>query len=186
MTHDRETLAAIAARLIVESELTDWSLARRKAAEHLGLSARSTPMPSDDEIIAEIRTHHSLYGGEEHAAQLHAQRELALEAMRLLPRFAPQLVGPVAEGWAHAGSDIVIEVFAENSKDVEIELVNLGADIDARTTRDGASELRIVDADWPMRFIVREPGQRRDSRFVARMSTNELARQLAGDLSVDR
>lgn len=180
MTHDRETIAAVAARLIVESELTDWSLARRKAAEHLGLSPRATPMPSDDEIIAEIRIYHALYGGDEHAKQLQAQRELALEAMRLLPRFTPQLVGPVAEGWAHAGSDIVIEVFAQNSKEVEIELVNMGADVDARTTRDGASELRILDADWPMRLIVREPGQRRDSRFSTRLSASALARELAG------
>jgi hypothetical protein len=67
MLHDRETLAAVAARLIVESQLTDWSLARRKAAEQLGLSPRGTAMPTDDEVIAEIKTYHALYGGDEHA-----------------------------------------------------------------------------------------------------------------------
>jgi len=175
MSHDRETIAAIAAQIIVESELTDWSLARRKAAAQLGLPTRAASLPSDDEIIAEIRTHHALYGGDEHEQQLKAQRETALEAMRLLPQFAPQLVGPVAEGWAHAGSDIVIELFAQNSKEVEIALVNVGADVDASLTRDGATELRVSDADWPMRFIVREPGQRRDPRFVTRLSVSDLA-----------
>lgn len=78
--------------MVVESQLTDWSLARRKAAEHLGLSLRSTPMPSDDEIIAEIKTYHALYGGEEHAEQLASQRETALQLMRELARFEPRLV----------------------------------------------------------------------------------------------
>jgi hypothetical protein len=141
MPHDRETIAAVAARLIVESELTDWTLARRKAAEQLGLSARGNQMPSDDEIIAEIKTHHALYGGEEHETQLREQRE--------------------------------------SSKDVEIELVNLGADVDARTTRDGASELRIVDADWPLKILVRESGQRRDARYAMRIGATELARLIA-------
>jgi hypothetical protein len=179
MPHDRETIAAVAARLIVESELTDWTLARRKAAEQLGLSARGNQMPSDDEIIAEIKTHHALYGGEEHETQLREQRELALEAMQILRRFNPRLVGPVAEGWAHAGSDIVIELVAESSKDVEIELVNVGADVDARTTRDGASELRIVDADWPLKILVRESGQRRDARYAMRIGATELAKLIA-------
>jgi hypothetical protein len=176
MPHDRETIAAVAARLIVESELTDWTLARRKAAEQLGVSPRGTHMPSDDEIIVEIKVHHALYGGEAHKAQLREQRELALEAMQVLRRFNPVVVGPAAEGWAHGGSDIVIELVAESSKDVEIELVNLGADVDARTTRDGLSELRIVDADWPLKILVREPGQRRDSRYTTRLSVADLTR----------
>ena len=80
MTHDRETLAAIAARIIVESELTDWALARRKAVAELGLGAHGSPLPSDDEIISEIKSYHALYSGDEWALQLRAQREAALEA----------------------------------------------------------------------------------------------------------
>ena len=77
MNHDREPLiasiAAVAARIIVESELTDWALARRKAAAELGLGAHGVPLPSDDEIIAEIKTYHALYSGDEWALQLRAQ-----------------------------------------------------------------------------------------------------------------
>jgi hypothetical protein len=174
MPHDRETLAAIAANLIVESHLTDWSLARRKAAERLGLSARTTPMPSDEEIVAEIKTYHALYGGEDYAAQLSSQRETAWELMRALARFDPRLVGPVAEGWAHAGSDIVIDITADSSKDVEIELVNLGADIDAREGRDGASHLHIADADWPIRVSVRPRGRAPDPRHKVRLTALEV------------
>jgi hypothetical protein len=178
MPHDRETLAAVAARIIVESQLTDWSLARRKAAEQLGLSARGTAMPSDDEVIAEIKTYHALYGGEAHAEQLQSQRETALEAMRALARFEPRLVGPVAEGWAHEGSDVTIEVFADSAKDVEIELVNLGADVDALEGRDGSTQLRIEDAEWPLRVIVRVPGRAADPRHKIRLNARQLKQLL--------
>jgi hypothetical protein len=179
MPHDRETLAAAAARIIVESQMTDWSLARRKAAEQLGLSVRTTAMPSDDDVIAEIKTYHALYGGEEHAEQLLAQRETALELMRALSRFEPRLVGPVAEGWAHEGSDIVIDIAADSSKDVEIELVNLGADIDAREGRDGTAHLHIADADWPIRVSVRPRGRAPDARYKLRLGAFEVKQLIA-------
>jgi hypothetical protein len=179
MLHDRETIAAVAARLIVESQLTDWSLARRKAADQLGLSSRDAAQPSDDEIIAEIKTYHALYGGEGHAAQIQSQRETALEVMRALMRFEPRLIGPVAEGWAHESSDIVIDLTADSSKDVEIELVNLGADVDAREGRDGSAHLHIEDADWPIRIIVRSPGRPMDSRYKYRLTMSELKQLLS-------
>jgi hypothetical protein len=180
MPHDRETLAAVAARMIVESQLTDWSLARRKAADQLGLSPRGTLMPNDDEIIAEIKIYHALYGGEEHAEQLCAQREMALDVMRALARFDPRLVGPVAEGWAHEGSDIVIDLAADSAKEVEIELVNLGTDLDARAGRNGVTELRIDDADWPIRVVVRPRGCPPDARHKTRLTAATI-RQLIGD-----
>ncbi len=179
MPHDRETLAAVAARLIVESQLTDWSLARRKAADQIGLSSREAALPSDDEIIAEIKTYHALYGGDEHIEQLRSQRETALEVMRALSRFEPRLVGPVAEGWAHEGSDIVIDLVADSAKDVEIELVNLGADVDAREGRDGSAHLHMADADWPIRLIVRSRGRPLDARYKNRLTMIEV-KQLIG------
>lgn len=179
MNPDRESLAAVAARLIVQSQLTDWSLARRKAAEQLGLCSRATTMSSDDDLIAEIKTYHALYGGDEHAEQIAAQRATAFELMRMLSRFEPRLVGPVAEGWAHEGSDIVIDVCADSVKDVEIELVNRGADLDAREGRNGTTELRIDGADWPIRVLVRPVGRALNARYKTRLSLvalNELIR----------
>ncbi len=179
MSHDRETLAAVAARIIVESQLTDWSLARRKALDSLGLSPRSTPLPTDDEIIAEIKTYHALYGDDEHAEQLQSQRETALEAMRALSRFEPKLMGPVAEGWAHAGSDIVLDVVADSAKDVEIELINLGAEINAEVARDGTARLNLDGADWPICVRVRPRGRALDSRYKLRLTAIELKRLLS-------
>ena len=44
-------IAATAARIIIDSELTDWRLARRKALGELDLPAHGTPLPADEEII---------------------------------------------------------------------------------------------------------------------------------------
>lgn len=174
MTRDRETLAAVAARIIVESELTDWSLARRKAVAELGLSAHSTPLPSDEEIIGEIKTYHALYGGDEWAVQLRAQREFALEAMSELSRFHPVLVGPVAEGWAHAGSEIRIELSPENGKEVEYALLNLDVEFAPHQAKDGTTLYEIIDGDWPMRLVVREPGRPPDHRYKLRLNARQL------------
>ena len=175
--HDRETIAAVAARIIVESELTDWSLARRKAVAELGLSAHGAPLPNDETIIAEIKTYHALYSGDEWALQLRAQREAALDAMIELVRFNPVLIGPVAEGWAHAGSEIRIELAPESGKDVEYALLNLDVEFTPTQAKDGTELYQILDSDWPMRLVVRAPGRPPDPRHKTRL-TGKIVQQL--------
>ncbi len=178
MTHHRETLAAIAARIIVESELTDWSLARRKAAAEMGMSAHGSPLPSDDEIIGEIKTYHALYSGDAWALQLRAQRETALEAMIELARFNPLLTGAVAEGWAHAGSPIRIELTPESGKDVEYALLNLDVEFTPTHAKDGTELYEILDSDWPMRLVVHQVGRPPDPRHKTRLSGKVLEQLL--------
>lgn len=188
MGHERESLAAslawAAARIIVQSELTDWSLARRKAVAELALAAHGAPLPSDDEIIAEIKTYHALLSGEEWAQQLRAQREFALEAMAELVRFNPVLVGPVAEGWAHAGSEIRIELKPENPKEVEYALIDLGVEFEPTLAKDGTILLKIIDGDWPMRIIVRDRGRPSDPRFRVRLNGAQV-KQLLRESTID-
>ena len=178
MGHERESLAGVAARIIVESELNDWSLARRKASAELGLAAHGAALPSDDEIIAEIKTYHALFSGDEWVEQLRSQREFALEAMAELIRFNPVLVGPVAEGWAHAGSEIRIELKPENPKEVEYALIELGVEFEPKLAKDGTTLLKVIDGDWPMRIIVRERGRPSDRRFRVRLSGLQLQQLL--------
>jgi hypothetical protein len=187
MTHDRETLAAIAARIIVESEMTDWAVARRKAVAELGLGAHASPLPSDDEIISQIKIYHVLYGGEAWALQLRAQREAALEAMIELARFNPVLTGAVAEGWAHAGSHIRIELAPESGKDVEYALLNLDVEFTPTQSKDGTALYEILDGDWPMRLVVRESGRPPDHRYKTRLSAKslqQLLREMASGLGL--
>jgi hypothetical protein len=179
---DRQTstaaLATICARMIVESELTDWALARRKAAAELGLGAHGAPQPSDEAIIAEIKTYHALYSGEPWAAQLKAQREYALDAMIELARFNPVLTGPVAEGWAHAGSEIRIELAPESAKEVEFALLNLQVDFVPDQAKDGTWRYEIIDGDWPMRLVVRELGRAPPTRYKLRLTGAQVEQLL--------
>lgn len=182
MTPNHQTVAAslacIAARIIVESELSDWSLARRKAVAELGLGAHGSPLPSDDEVIREIKIYHALYSGAEWALQLRAQREAALEAMIELARFNPALTGAVAEGWAHAGSSIRIELSPESAKDVEYALLNLDVKFTPVNTKDGIAIYDVLDGDWPMRIVVREPGRPPDHRYKLRLGGKQVEQLL--------
>jgi hypothetical protein len=134
----RATIAQIAARLIAEHGLTDWSLAKRKAARQLDLPERSA-LPNDAEIEEALREHHALFGGAEHAATLRAQREEALVWMKRLAAFRPLLVGGVAEGWATEHSDIRLELQADDAKSVEIALLNGGCAYRTLPSRNGDS-----------------------------------------------
>ncbi len=147
-------IAATAARIIIDSELTDWRLARRKALEQLDLPAHGTPLPTDEEIIEALRAHQRLFGDAEHAERLRAQRETALEVMEALAQFSPRLTGAVAEGWAHAGSDIRIELACESEKLLDYALIDLGVTYTVDAHRDGSYTYRTEDADWPVRLVV--------------------------------
>ncbi len=141
--HNRARIAHVAAKLIAEHGIADWSLAKRKAVRQLMLPDRE-PLPRDDEIAAALAEHHAIFGGDAHAAELRTQREEALRWMRLLPQFAPVLTGGVAEGWATAHSDIRLELAAADAKVVELALLGAGVAYRAmHSDRDGAAELYV-------------------------------------------
>ena len=158
---NRTRIAQAAARLIVEHGITDWTLAKRKAARQLMLPEHYG-LPGDDEITAALADHHALFGRDTHAPQLRRQREQALLWMKRLAAFSPLLAGGVAAGWATAHSAILLELVAEDPKAVELVLLNAGTSY--RSTgadRDGAAELVIDDGDVPVRLSVRTPEQAR-------------------------
>lgn len=160
-THDRARVADLAARYVVEHGVTDWWLAKRKAARQLMLDARG-PLPGDDELEAAIVAHHALFGGAAHAATLERQRCEALRWMRDLAAFEPQLTGAVAAGWASAHSDIRIELVADDSKSVELALINHGVAYRAAPNAEhAAAELYIDTPVGGVRLVVRTPAMAR-------------------------
>ena len=160
---DRTRIAQSAARFIAEHGITDWALAKRKAARQLMLP-ETTGLPSNEEIEAALADHHALFGGDAHALTLRLQRTEALGWMRRLAAWEPLLVGGVAAGWATAHSDVRIELVADDSKAVEIALVSRGIAYAALPPSDGdaATHLRIDSPQIALRLAILTPLQRRN------------------------
>ena len=185
-SQDRARIADLAARLIEEHGITDWSLAKRKAVRQLLLPER-TALPADEEIEAALTAHHALFGGDEHAATLKGQREEALAWLRELAPFEPRLVGGVAAGWATEHSDIRIELVADDSKAVELALINgnVAYRVAPGASMHAATELFIDTRRGGVRLIVRTPqGARQRPRRGGddpRLDAASLAALLAGE-----
>ena len=163
-----------AARLIAEHGIADWSLAKRKAARSLMLPDRE-PLPGDDEVAGALTEYHALFGGDEHAATLRAQREEALRWMQRLREFVPLLAGGVAAGWATAYSDIRLELAANDAKLVELALLNAGVAYRAmHSDRDGAAELFVDTPGGGLRLSVREPEDARQRPRRDRHGNEEI------------
>jgi len=184
---DRNRIAQVAAKLIAEHGIVDWSLAKRKAVRQLMLPDRAA-LPGDDEIEIALVDYHALFGGEQHVAQLRAQREEALRWMQRLAQFEPVLVGGVAVGWASAHSDIQIHLVAANAKIVELALINAGvAYRSMNADDDGPQRIHVDSASGSsVRLSVRTPEEarqrpRRDRHGVetARLTADELVALLA-------
>jgi hypothetical protein len=177
---NRARIADVAARLIVEHGLSDWSLAKRKAARQLMLPERTT-LPGDDEIESALAAHHALFGGEKHETTLRAQREEALAWLRALASFEPALVGGVAAGWATAHSDIRIELVADDSKSVELALINRSVvyRVAPGIAQHAAPELLIDTPRGRVRLVVRTPfAARQRKRDEVRMGAEAVEEML--------
>lgn len=124
----RASIASAAARLMAEDGITDYHLAKKKAARQLGLPEH-TAFPDNAEVEAELRAYRSLYQGEDHEEMLAALRQTALDVMELLAPFNPYLTGSVLDGTAGEHSTIDILLFADSAKEVEIFLLNRGIDV---------------------------------------------------------
>ena len=117
----RQVLAQEAARIIVEQGIRDFRVAKRKAAERLGMSARGV-LPGNPEIERAVGEHLQLFGRESHLDFLQGLRRAALSAMELLAPFGPRLVGPVLSGTAASNSAINLHVFADSFEQVAMTL----------------------------------------------------------------
>jgi hypothetical protein len=84
----RLMVAQEAARIIVNQGLRDYGLAKKKAAERLGLNTRGS-LPGNAEIEQAVSEHLQLFAGESHSDLLRTMRLAALSAMEVLATFTP-------------------------------------------------------------------------------------------------
>ena len=121
--HLRSAVAQEAARLMAEHGIQDFHLAKRKAAERYGV-VEGAFLPKNTEIEAALASYQRLFGGDQHATSLREQRRVAVEAMRMLEKFEPRLVGAVLNGTATAHSDIQLHVFSDSPEAVYTHLMD--------------------------------------------------------------
>lgn len=119
----RQRIAQLAARLMAEDGLQDFSRAKRKAARQLGAND-SRYLPNNQEIEQELRVYQELFQQDEHPERLQGLRRLAAEVMRQLEPFNPRLAGSVLNGTATRHSDVNLEIFPASLKDIELFLLN--------------------------------------------------------------
>ena len=113
----RLMVAQETARIIVNHGIRDFGLAKKKAAERLGLRDRGS-LPGNAEIEQAVGEHLQLFAGDSHSDLLHTMRQAALSAMDMLASFTPRLVGPVLTGTADANSAVNLHVFADSAEAV--------------------------------------------------------------------
>jgi hypothetical protein len=119
-------IAATAARMVVEEGL-EYGVAKQRAVKQMRLPPR-TALPSNDVVEAEVRDYLDLFCADTQPTELRALRELALVWMKRLEVFRPHLGGAVWRGTATRLSDIYLQLFCDDSKSTEIELINQGCD----------------------------------------------------------
>lgn len=119
----RESIAYLAARLMAEDGIDDFSQAKRKAAQQIG-APDTHCLPNNSEIERALRTFQSLYQRQEQPRALTHLRLQAIELMKLLDRFNPYLCGPVLTGTAGKYSGIDLQLYTDSVKDVEFFLID--------------------------------------------------------------
>jgi hypothetical protein len=135
MTTLSHEIAAEAARLVADHGL-DYGSAKKKAAESIA-GVNQLPrdaMPDNHQIDDALREHLNLFD-EEHSARVHRMREVAIEMMQRLADFEPMLTGSVWKGIVAEHVPIHIQVFSDNSKEVQFALLNLHIDYDSIETK---------------------------------------------------
>ena len=116
-------IAAAAARLVVEEGM-EYGPAKRKAARLLG-DARAS-LPDNDVVEDEVRAYLALYCADTQPAELAALRRLALRWMEKLAAFRPHLSGAVWRGTATRLNEVHLQLYCDDPKSAEIELINQG------------------------------------------------------------
>lgn len=118
----RRRLAHEAAKIIADQGITDYRLAKRKAAQRLGITDLAV-LPKNAEVEKALEEHLRLFAGPSHPTRVRKLRETAFEVMSTLTDFHPRLVGPVLNGTATDHSLISLHLFAETAEAIAFVLM---------------------------------------------------------------
>ncbi len=122
--------------MIAEDGL-DYASAKRKAARQVLGETRieGVWLPDNDQLEEEIREYQALFQGDSQPAVLRQLRQVAIDWMRRLEPFNPYLTGAVLNGTAGEHSDVHLQSFCDNPKEVVLYLLNANVQYDVSETR---------------------------------------------------
>jgi hypothetical protein len=125
-----QQIAIAAAQLVVEDGM-EYASAKHKAARQLaGRGVRTGELPRNEAIEEEVRTYLSIFCADTQPGELRTLRELAAHWMARLAAHRPHLGGAVWRGTATRNSAIVLDLYCDDPKSTEIDLINQGLDFD--------------------------------------------------------
>lgn len=191
----RLELAHLAARLVAVDGINDYLVAKRKAAERLGLSNRQQ-LPSNQEIEQALTDYQRLFQSDTQPQLLRQMRELALEAMCMFTSYQPRLVGAVADGTAGRQSEISLHLYADAIEEIAILLmdhdipyescerrvrINAASVINYPAYRFMAGGYPIVLVIFPLNARSQSPLSPTHGRAMQRLNPTELQRLLCAD-----
>lgn len=183
-----------AARIICEERMTDYRMAKHKAAERLGLGFKAG-MPDNAQIQAAVIEYQRLFGGRGYAERLQLLRETALRAMDLLKDFQPRLVGAVASGATTDEHKVRLHGFADKPELLDLYLSGRGIPFDmgdrryrypdGRTAQVPTCEFSAGDVDIEMAVFAtselrRAPLSPVDGQPVKRLTYREVEQLTRG------
>jgi hypothetical protein len=111
---------------MAESGIEDFGLAKRKAAERLGIRGAGA-LPTNAEIQSCLAERLRIFEPEDTQGRLENLRRVAAEVMLELEPFAPRLVGAVLAGTVTIASSVELHVFADAPELVAAQLERSGA-----------------------------------------------------------
>ncbi|ODU07734.1 MAG: hypothetical protein ABS84_15965 [Rubrivivax sp. SCN 71-131] len=139
-----QQIAVAAAQLVVDDGL-EYDSARRKAAQAFGgRRLRPSDLPRNEAIEDEVHAYIAIFHAETQGLELRALRELAWRWMKRLQDHRPHLAGAVWRGTATRLSAILIDLYCDDPKSAEIDLLNQGIAFDAGTDLPGADTSKSV------------------------------------------
>jgi hypothetical protein len=130
----RRRLAHEAARLMAESGIRDYHMAKRKAAERLGIHDDAS-LPRNSEIEDALREYQRLFHGDTQAAGLRQRREAAMRALEFFQAFDARLVGAVLDGTADRNAPVALHLYTDDADAVARHLDQHAIPADARSRR---------------------------------------------------
>jgi len=163
----RRRITQAAARLLAMDGSQDYGSAKRKAARQLG-APDSQNLPDNQEIEDALREYQALFQTDEVRVRLSLLRQIAIEYMEQLSAYDPHLTGSVLNGTAGKYSDINLQLFTDDEKEIEFLLMRLPHPYRTGGARNGDTGGQIFP-----RFVIDDP---RASIDITVYPANELRR----------